>query len=49
MNACTILRDDNRHMVDTVSNMSRPEFERRRELYFVYGTVDPDRELETDE
>ena len=43
------LRDDNRYTFDTISSMSRPEFDRRRELHLIYGTDDPDKEIPTGE
>jgi hypothetical protein len=39
-------RDDNKYTWEMVSKMTRPEFERRRELHVIYGTSDPDREVD---
>ena len=40
------LRDDNQYTHETVGSMPRSEFERRRELHLIYGTVDPDAEID---
>jgi hypothetical protein len=40
------LRDDNRYTFETVGSMPRSEFERRRELHLIYGTTDPDEEID---
>ena len=39
------IRDDNQYTWEMVSQMTRPEFERRRELHVIYGTSDPDVEI----
>jgi hypothetical protein len=40
------LRDDNRYTSETVGRMPRSEFDRRRELHLIYGTTDPDEEID---
>ena len=41
------LRDDNRYTFDAISAMPRSEFDRRRELHLIYGTADPDQEIDS--